>query len=585
LDVKKVTAGRHFCLKAHLAKRLHNSYRVLLDSVNVSQDPSRFVMALRRHSWAWLFQLRRRLNVEVQIVDSRGHALLPDQAIPAVLHRPEVLAAVERAATSGQLELVNVPQMQTSCAALAFDGAGGGILVVARELAAAPDPQTDAQHELGLLTTWLRASIDVHLSAEPALSLEPYSRLAALRKALSAPEAAASEFGALRVFGQALAIWEDIEVHGYLQDRSGRLVKRVSPAGQNVTVIPDVLRADLIPRTRELARVPPQTIRQLEIHSTDDAHAVFVGGSDEGPSWFLLLAGATDPSGEDRLAVYVDFLRQWLEAVLVARTLQLHHAIWRNLLADDGQIDRSAHAALEEISAAASADTAALVVTLPRGGTALAVGEPTAFAEGRPLASGNSVKLSRPLPNRGRIVLAVGRREGADFTPGERRLLESAIDTLIPWATGVLRRPEYQTERRVAARAFGESFDDVAAHATALGTGVSVLVIRLADTLFNPGLTHDVAAWVKSHLRALETAGTLTDGEVAALLYDTTLEQASAVVARLRRIADLGDVGEALRSASIEVAYCPPGVPYQPAVLAVARERAAHRSGAGPTIQ
>jgi hypothetical protein len=563
---------------------LHDGILVLSDSVSVSPDPTRFAMTLRRHSWAWLVQLKRRLNVEVQIVDARGYPLLPDQAVPAVLHRPEVLAVIEQAAHSGQLKSVDVPQMHAICAALALHGATGGVLLVSRELAAASDNRSDAVHELGLLTSWLRASIEVQLSTEPAPSGEPYSRLAALRRALSAPEAVSSELGMVRIFAQALAIWEDIEVHAYIQDRGGIFVRRVSPPGQNLTVMPDVLPSDLVPRTRDLTRLSLQTAQQLDIRSVDDTFAAFVGGPSEGPSWFLVLSGVASVA-EDRIAVYVDFLRQSLESATVERILQLHHAMWRHLLADNGQIERVAGAALEEIRTAVRADTAALVVTLPRGGAAFVAGEPSAFAEGRPLSTGNSLKVHRTLTNRGSIVVAVGRKGIAEFTPGETRILESAIETLLPWATGVLRRPEYQTERRAAARTFDDTLDDVAAHATALGTGVSVLVIRLADTLFSPRLTHDVAAWVKSHLRALETAGTLTEGEVAALLYDTTPEQASAVVARLRRVANEGDVGDALRSAAIEVAHCPPGVAYRPSVLAVARERAAHRSGVSPTIQ
>ena len=184
---------------------MHDGILVLSDSVSVSPDPTRFATTLRRHSWTWLVQLKRRLNVEVQIVDARGHPLLPDQAVPAVLHRPEVLAVVEQAAHSGQLKSADVPQMHTICAALALHGAAGGVLVVSRELTAASDNRSDAVHELGLLTSWLRASIEVQLSTEPAPSGEPYSRLAALRRALSAPEAVSSELGMVRIFAQALA--------------------------------------------------------------------------------------------------------------------------------------------------------------------------------------------------------------------------------------------------------------------------------------------------------------------------------------------------------------------------------------------
>src|ERR1700752_4531485 len=50
----------------------------------VAQEPSSFEIAVRDRSWDWLLELRRRLKVDLLLVDSRPSVLLPalgDQAV------------------------------------------------------------------------------------------------------------------------------------------------------------------------------------------------------------------------------------------------------------------------------------------------------------------------------------------------------------------------------------------------------------------------------------------------------------------------------------------------------------------------
>src|SRR5262245_4491969 len=43
----------------------------------VAQEPSGFEIAVRARSWDWLLELRRRLKVDIQLVDDRQAPLLP----------------------------------------------------------------------------------------------------------------------------------------------------------------------------------------------------------------------------------------------------------------------------------------------------------------------------------------------------------------------------------------------------------------------------------------------------------------------------------------------------------------------------
>jgi hypothetical protein len=49
----------------------------------VAQEPSAFEMAVRERSWDWLLELRRRLKVDLQLVDKRYAPLLPFTAAGA----------------------------------------------------------------------------------------------------------------------------------------------------------------------------------------------------------------------------------------------------------------------------------------------------------------------------------------------------------------------------------------------------------------------------------------------------------------------------------------------------------------------
>ena len=53
------------------------------DPVPVAQEPSGFEVAVRARSWDWLLELRRRLKVDIQLVDDRQTPLLPFASGPA----------------------------------------------------------------------------------------------------------------------------------------------------------------------------------------------------------------------------------------------------------------------------------------------------------------------------------------------------------------------------------------------------------------------------------------------------------------------------------------------------------------------
>src|SRR5258708_3059961 len=157
----------------------------------------------------------------------------------------------------------------------------------------------------------------------------------------------------------------------------------------------------------------------------------------------------------NRLSLYVDILEQSLKQLAVSTTLQLCRNVWDRLLTAEENPARSAETALREIVRGIGGDFAALLVTFPHGGRAIAVGEIGRFADLQALAAPNQLAMTRVLETGGTLVVAAGRDEGrASFSSGERDLLETIADMLESLAAAIVRRPAVAGERRSVARPF-----------------------------------------------------------------------------------------------------------------------------------
>src|SRR5262245_20860140 len=100
---------------------------------------SDYAGAVRHRSWEWLIEIRRRLNVDLQLVDGRRVPLLPEpsDAMKTALKRPELGAAIKRSIQSKASESVSLWPLEIL--SVPVGGERGervarGALVIAREL-------------------------------------------------------------------------------------------------------------------------------------------------------------------------------------------------------------------------------------------------------------------------------------------------------------------------------------------------------------------------------------------------------------------------------------------------------------------
>jgi len=427
---------------------------VLLSPASLVVRPFDLLTAVRDRSWAWLFQVGARLNLDVHIVDLRAVPVLsePSDAVNTTLRDPEFAAMVGRAQRDESTETVRIGSNLVACAALRVGGVDRGVLTllrpVSKEKAVPP-----AERRLDQIGAWLRRAVEAHLESDVTRPNDEAQRLTALRRAL-ADCGAESELDLVRVLGEAVSIWEDVEVRAYAQGLDDDFVQQWAPPGTTDEEIPATLSIPASIQTRELAPLSGQSLQQLGIASSADVLAAQLAPN--GSRWWLMFVGPVDPACEIRLSLYVDVLEQSLKQLAVAANLQLCRSVWRHLLAFEEDLERSADAVLREIVGAVEGDFAALLVTFPHGGRALAAGQIERFAD-RPAPGRQSSRLTttRLLGAGGTLMVAVGRAEGAaPFTRHEREIVETVSELVESWAAVIIRRAPLGGERRSAARSY-----------------------------------------------------------------------------------------------------------------------------------
>jgi len=552
---------------------LHVAAPVLVSPSNFVDPVFDLATAVRVRSWAWLFQVGSALNVDVRIVDLRTAPVLSpsSESVAATLHDPEFVAAVGRAQRAQSIEIVQIGRTAVACVVLRLAGSDIAVLVLSRRVAV-KQPVPGDQWRLEQIAAFLRPAVEAHLESEIDRSGDEAQRLTALRRALDECDDG-SELDLMRVFGDAVSIWEDVEVRVYAQSVTGDYFQQWAPPGATDDDIPAVLSVPPELQTRELSRLGAESLDQLGIRS--DGGIVVAEIAPDNSRWLLMFTPADDSASVLRLSLYVDIVEQSLKHLAVSSALQLCRNVWDRLLAGDDAPARSAEAALAEILRALAADFGAVLVTARTGGRVLAVGDISRLSEVQAQTSPTQFAVSRKLAAGGTMAIGVGRKPGhAPFSNRERDLLDTIADMLDVWASAILRRPTLVGERRLAPRPFQQVVEEVAEQTVRNGSSVSVVLIRLGGQESRPGAAHRLAAQIRSHLRAAEPAGALAEGEIAAVLFDANPDQARAVISRLRVLASTLDDGEALASAAMGVAHRAAGSVYDTPLVLAAREDA-----------
>lgn len=541
----------------------------------VAQEPSSFEIAVRDRSWDWLLELRRRLKVDLLLVDSRPSVLLPtmtDQAarLSAMLEHGEgaLVAAISASLRERASQALDLGGLQIICVPVITERNACGALLVGR---VSPSRQDDvaSRSQLELVASWLTAAVDAHLLSPPAFPSSGLNRVAPLAQLLGQASDRESDRELIRLFGEAIAVWHDIEVSGYVETAAGVFARDVTLPGTKKGERPAVIPSVGLPDSAELVRLPQGHLDRFGLPVNDDVFVRRFKGKD-GRAWLMVFTGEIGAYDLQRIGAYVALLDLALALSTSSFTARVTKTIAASLVTIDAPETQAARA-LEELRIALGAAAATLTIESSSGVPAIHVTRPAGVPEVDADASSFRLVLVKRSERHYTTTVSLGRNESLQFTPRDHAAASVAASMFDAWAPSAVGGARARRERRSAPRGFTEVLQRSAREALERGAPVAVVVLLIHDAASLPGSTQRWVAGIRAQMRASDLAGLLGEGEIGLLMIDTGAEQAKSIAERLRAVVG-GDPGQ--ESILVGVAARSPGQDTVNGIVQDAREDA-----------
>jgi hypothetical protein len=571
-------------LAAGLQERRDRSRAVLRESTLMSNtenpslvahEPSSFEVSVRDRSWDWLLELRRRLKVDLLLVDSRPSVLLPtltDQAarLSAMLEHGEgaLLTAISASLRERASQTLDLGGLQIICVPVITERNACGALLVGRVSPSRQDAVA-SRSQLELVASWLTAAVDAHLLSPPAFQSSGLNRVAPLAQLLGQASARESDRELIRLFGEAIAVWHDIEVSGYVETTAGVFARDVTLPGTKKGERPAVIPSAGLPDSTDLVRLPQGHLDRFGLPVNDDVFVRRFKGKD-GRSWLMVFTGEIGEYDLQRIGAYVALLDLALLVSTSAFTARITRTIAASLATLDVPETQAARA-LEVLRVALGAAAATLTIESSSGVPAINITAPAGASEVHADASAFRLVLVKRSERHYTTTLSMGRNESLPFTPRDHAATTVAVSMFDAWAPAALGGARARFERRAAPRGFAEVLQRSAREAHERGAPIAVVVLLIRDAASLPGSTQRWVAGIRAQLRASDLAGMLDEAEIGLLMMDTGAEQAKSIAERLRAVVG-GEPGQ--ESILVGVAARNPGQNTVDGIVQDAREDA-----------
>jgi hypothetical protein len=404
--------------------------------------------------------------------------------------------------------------------------------------------------------SWLSTAIEAHLQSPPAFHASGITRLSPLARLLAQAAERESDRELIRLFGEAVAVWHDIDVSGYIEVDDETFVRDVTLPGMSTTERPATIPAVGLPDSPELTRLPQGHLDRFGLPVGDDVYVRRFRRRD-GRSWLLVITGEIGAQDLQRLGAYVAVLECALALATSEASVRVMSAVSRRLSEVEEPIDARASRALEDLRAEIGALSATLTIESSTAGPLLRASSPALQSHAGPGAAATRLVMVTRSERHYTTTVSVARAEVFQFTPRDHDAVSAAASMFVAWAPMALRAMAGGQDRRAAPRGFHEVIERSAREALERGSPVAAVVLLVRDAVFFPGATQRWVAGMRAQLRPLDLAGMLAEGEIGLLMHDTTAHHAKAIAERLRAV-----VGESQGSGSIliGVASRAPGV-------------------------
>jgi hypothetical protein len=360
------------------------------------------------------------------------------------------------------------------------------------------------------------------------------NRIAPLAKLLATAAETDGDRELVRLFGEAVAVWHDIEVSGYIEMSDGNFARDVSLPGARKGDRPPTIPAMGLPDSAELARLPQGHVDRFGLPVNNDAYVCQLRRA-RGRAWLLVFTGAIDAYDLQRLVAYIALLDVALASAAAEAAARVTIALARQLADVEDTVETRATLALEELRGVLSASWGTLSIESANGDVVLRASSPV-------VGNAETAKSSRlTVVNRSdrqyTTTVSIGRGEGPQFTPRDHAVAAAAADVLNAWAASS-RVATSRRDRRTGAPAFYEVMERSAREAVERGAPVTAVVLVIRDAMVSPGSTQRWVAGMRGQMRPSDLAGMLAEGEIGLLMHDTTAQHAKTIASRLRAVVD-----------------------------------------------
>lgn len=507
----------------------------------VTQEPSSFEVLVRDRSWDWLLELRRRLKVDLVVVDSRPSVVLPtpgDHAgrLSGMLEHGDssLVSMITASIRERALQALELQGAQIICVPVITEGNAGGALLVGRM----SPPRQDSggsRAQLELVASWLTAAVDAHLLSPPAFPSSGLNRVAPLAQLLGQAAENESDRELIRLFGDAIAVWHDIEVTGYVETTPGTFTRDVTLPGARKAERPAMIPSVGLPDSTELTRLPQGHLDRFGLPVNTDVYVRRFRGADQ-RLWLLVFTGEIGAYDLQRVSAYVALLELALALATSSFMARIARAIGGRLAGADASPETQATRALEELRTALGSAVATLQIESQSGIQRLRVACPAGMVGGEADAGAFRVVLVKRSERHYTTTVSLGRNESLQFTPRDHAVTAAATELFDVWASAVFDAAHTRRERRAAPRGFAELLQRAAREALERGSPVTVVILLIREAASLPGSTQQWVAGIRGQLRVSDVAGMFGEGEIGLLMHETGPDQAREVAARLREV-------------------------------------------------
>jgi hypothetical protein len=453
------------------------------------------------------------------------------------------------------------------CTPLAVEGRMQGVLVIARTpRPQGPPPVSEAQ--LGAVCGWLAGAAERHLSGAPAGP----DNIAALHKVLQHVVQNGTDRDLVSVFAEALALWHDIEVVGYIETTPGVFVRAASLAGRTTQDRPIVFPPQSLPAELKATRIPQTDINGMEAAGPGDVLVTTLSRPAGNGTWLLLMSGAVDACDPQIMGNYISALDMAVALATAASRTRVAMLLSRRLSASPSDPGGGFEAALEALRAEVGATTASFVLE-STGRRVVYHAGPAEIGSAAGDMERARVTVRRVMPDGDGATLALARGDHRHFTPLEHSMALVAAELLADWVGKPV-----ATQSGDTVTIFGRTMERLASEALERGLAVTVVVLSTSGSA--PGASQSFVDELRRQMRQSDVVGVLRPGEVGLLLPDTTAAHAALVTGRLRSaLGAMAAAHAAIRA--IGFATRMPGDGVAEGILNDARANAQRRRGSG----